>query len=277
MLKAKIEDISLFENFLSIINKFVKQCQFVLTTEKVSVYCKNFESFSTARLLMDSNLMKLNENQKCNKVSICIRDVIAFKSAVSIVQQVEGVSDIEVSLENVDAGNDNVIIKSIKYKGKNGSGFNLITIDFDVIKNFVSKEVVTTLSKDWVFNVNPKNLDIIQSKTGNIVNMDEISAYVYPKDGKVIMELTSKDSMMSNSIALPIANEYTGSLDNAKYNAIAINESSLRIFNILKVTDENDINCFFNIANNVFFISSKLMNNDYYIKSRMFIQMVKGK
>ena len=276
MLKAKIEDISLFENFLSIINKFVQQCQFVLTTEKVSVYCKNPNSFASARLLLDSNLMRLNEGQKYDKVNICIRDVIAFKSAISIVNTVEGVKEIEVQLDDVGS-EENVSIKSIKYKSKNGGSFNLITIDFDVIKDFISKDTSVVLQKDWEFNVNPKNLDIIQNRTNNIVNMDEVSVYIYPKNDKAIVELTSKKSAAINSIALPIADSYKGSLDEAEFNEIAIHESSFRIFNILKVTDENDINCFFNIANNVFFISSHIDSDDLYVKSRLFIQMVKGK
>jgi len=276
MLKAKITDISLFENFLSIINKFVQQCQFVLTTEKVSVYCKNPNNFASARLLLDSNLIKLNEGQKYDKVNICIRDVIAFKSAISIVHSVEDVKEIEVQLDDVVNG-DNVSIKSIKYKSKNGGSFNLITIDFDVIKDFVSKDSSVVLKKDWVFDVNPKNLDIIQNRTNNIVNMDEVSVYIYPKNDKAIIELTSKKSAAINSIALPLSDSYEGSLNDAEFNEIAIHESSFRIFNILKVTESKDINCFFNIANNVFFITSELNDGDNYIKSRLFIQMVRGK
>jgi len=276
MLKAKITDISLFENFLSIINKFVQQCQFSLTTEKVSVYCKNPNDFASSRLLLDSNILKLNEGQKYDKVSICIRDVIAFKSAISIVRTIEDVKEIEVQLDDIQNG-DNVVIRSIRYRSKNGGSFNLITIDFDVIKNFVSKDSTASLQKDWEFNVNPKNLDIIQNKTGNIVSMDEVSVYIYPKNGKAIIELTSKKSAAVNSIALPLADSYTGSLDNASFNEIAIHESSFRIFNILRVTEQKDIDCFFNIANNVFFISSELNDGESYIKARLFIQMVKGK
>ena len=43
------------------------------------------------------------------------------------------------------------------------------------------------------------------------------------------------------------------------------------------MTDEKDIDCFFNISTNVFFITSELNSEGNYIKSRLFIQMVKGK
>ncbi len=276
MLKARISDISLFENFLSIINKFVQQCQFVLTTEKVSVYCKNPVNFASARLLLDSNLLTLNKDQKYDKINICIRDVIAFKSAISIVKTVEDVKEIEIELNEV-VNNDEVLIKNIKYKSKNGGSFNLITIDFDVIKNFISKDSTVSLNKDWEFDIDPKNLDIIQNRTNNIVNMDEVSVYVYPKNNKAIIELTSKKSSAINSISLPVSDSYEGSLENAPYDEIAIHESSFRILNILKATDKKDLHCFFNIENNVFFITSKIVYEDSYIKSRLFVQMIKGR
>lgn len=276
MLKATIYDLAMFENLLGVINKFVQQCQFVLTTKKVDIYCKNPTNFASARLLLDSNVIQLNEGQGVEIVEICIRDVIAFKSAISIIQQIDpDTTEIEINLD--DDSDEGGKIKSISYKSKNGGSFNLITIDFDVIKDFVSKEVKTELSEDWKFNINPKNLDIIQNRTNNIVNMDEISVYIYAEDGKAVFELTSKKSSAINSIALPVANSYEGSLEKCAFKEIAIHESSFRIFNILRVTREKDIECIFDISHNIFRVTSHIENNDCYINSRLFIQMVKGK
>lgn len=277
MLIAQIKDLTLFENLLGIVNKFVPQCQLVLSTSEVGIYCKNPSSFSSSRLLITSNLIVLNENQKYDKVKICIRDVMALKSAIAIVQQVENKNQIKIGLEDVVGADDEIIIKSIKYKSKNGSSFNLITIDFDVIKDFVSKESTTVLKKDWSFYIDPKNLDIIQNRTNAIVNMDEVSAYIYPKNEKVIFELTSRKSSSINSIALPVADSYEGGLDNFSQQAIAIHESSFRIFNILKVASSQDIFCFFNFDNNLFDVESKIQTGEFYVKSRLFIQMIKGK
>ena len=94
---------------------------------------------------------------------------------------------------------------------------------------------------------------------------------------KAIVELSSKKSASINSIAIPISETAEGSLNGFGYKEIAIHESSFRIFNILKTTDPNDIECFFNMENNIFFITSKISLNNYTIKSRLFIQMVKGK
>lgn len=278
MIKATIHDIKLFDNFLGIINKFVQQCQFILDTNGVKVYCKNPTNFSSARLLLDSDVISLNEKQDYTEVKICIRDVIAFKSAISIVEQVEDVNSIELILDTVN-NIDEIFVKSIKYNSKDGGKFNLITIDFDVIRDFVSKDSTAKLSKDWKFNVDPKNLDIAQNRTNNIVNLDEVSVYIYPDEvtKKAIVELSSKKSAAINSVAIPISKTGEGSLEGFGYKEIAIHESSFRIFNILKTTDSNDIECFFNMENNIFFITSKISSNNYTIKSRLFIQMVKGK
>ena len=83
MVKATIHDIKLFDNFLGIINKFVQQCQFILDTDGVKVYCKNPTNFSSARLLLDSDVISLNKKQELSEVKICIRDVIAFPKTAS--------------------------------------------------------------------------------------------------------------------------------------------------------------------------------------------------
>lgn len=276
MIKAKIANITFFDNFLSIINKFVPQCQFIVSKEKTSAYCKNPSSFASSRLLLDTNILTLDQTSKYDSATICIRNIIAFKSALSIVKEVEDIKELTLDLDEVEIDNA-AVVKSIKYKSNKGGSFNIITIDFDVIKEFVSKDAQIKLQQDWIFNVNTRNLDLMQSKTNGIVNLDDVSVYIYPKDDKAIIELTSKKSASVNSIALPLADSFKGSLDNADFKEIAIHESSFRIFNILKVVDPNDIICFFNIENNIFFVTSVLKADNLYVKSRLFIQMVKGK
>jgi hypothetical protein len=280
MLKAKIYDLALFENFLGIINKFVQQCEFVLDTNNLNVYCKNPTAFTSARLLLNTDVIKLNVGQKYQDVRICVRDVVAFKSAISIVQQIENINEIEIGLNEIENEDGTIYIKNIKYKGKNGANFNLITIDFDVIKDFISKDTTTKLVQNWKFNINPKNLDIAQNKTNNIVNINEVGIYIYPesKDGRAVISLASKASAAINSISIPISESSEGSLENFFEPAVCIHESSFRIFNILRVTNSNDIECFFNFDNNVFFITSHLKSeSNYSINSRLFVQMVKGK
>ena len=102
---------------------------------------------------------------------------------------------------------------------------------------------------------------------------------LYPdyENNKAIIELSSKKSASINSVAIPISDSFEGSLKGFGYNEIAIHESSFRIFNILKASFKDELDCFFNCENNVFFITSKITSNEYYISSRLFVQMVKGK
>lgn len=288
MLKATIHDLAMFENFLNVINRFVQQCEFELHTDKVNVFCTNTRDFPSSRLLLDSDTISLDKNQKYESVKIYIRDVMAFKSAISIVKDInDDINSIQLLLDDVkndmgfnDSENENVLIKSIKYNSKNGGKFNLITVDKSVIINYISKELGRKLDKDLSFNINPKNLDILQNRTGNIVDAEEISVYIYPnkEEHNIILDLSSKKSSSTNQIALPIANEYKGSLDNFSYNEIVIHDSAFRILNILKTNEEENLKCFFNIENNVLFVESEIISkNNYKIHSRLLAQMITGK
>ena len=213
---------------------------------------------------------------------------MAFKSAISIIRDInEDLNSIQILLDDVKNemifdDSEKVLIKSIKYNSKKGGKFNLITVDKSVIVNYVSKELSRTLEKNLIFNINPKMLDILQNRTGNIVDSDEISVYIYPNKDKnehnIILDLTSKKSSSTNQIALPISDNYSGSLDGFSYGEIVIHDSAFRILNILKATDSNDLNCFFNIENNVLFVESEIKSkNGYEIHSRLLAQMITGK
>lgn len=288
MLKATIHDLAMFENFLNVINRFVQQCEFELHTDKVNVFCTNTRDFPSSRLLLDSDTISLDKNQEYDTVKIYIRDVMAFKSSISIVRELnEEETSIQLLLDDIKNDTtfnegEKVLIKSIKYNGKNGGKFNLITVDKSVIINYVSKELSRKLEKNLIFNINPKNLDILQNRTGNIVDSDEVSVYIYPNKNKnehnIILDLTSKKSTSTNQIALPISNDYKGSLEGFSYDEIVIHDSAFRILNILKVSDEKHLNCFFNIENNVLFVESEITSkNNYKIHSRLLAQMITGK
>ena len=288
MLTATIHDLAMFENFLNIINRFVQQCEFELHTNKVNVFCSNTRDYPSSRLLLDSDTISLDKNQNYDCVKIYIRDVMAFKSAISIIRDInEDLDSIQILLDDVKNemtfdDSEKILIKSIKYNSKKGGKFNLITVDKSVIVNYVSKELSRTLEKNLIFNINPKMLDILQNRTGNIVDSDEISIYIYPNKDKnehnIILDLTSKKSSSTNQIALPISDDYSGSLEGFSYGEIVIHDSAFRILNILKATDSNDLKCFFNIENNVLFVESEIKSkNGYKIHSRLLAQMITGK
>ena len=277
MIKIEVHNLKAFENFLMIAGKFVQQGQLVITKEKSSFYCKNPKEFSTSRLLLDTNLLTINKNEEIDLIKICIRDIIAFRSSISIIDNVEQVETATLLVEEFLTTDNEYVGKSIQYKGK--TKFKLISVDFQVIEQYISKELSVSLNENWAFNIDPVRLDIIQNRTGNIVNVkDDVSVYLYTDDEtkNVMVDLNAKHATYVNHIALPIAEESTGGLpDHMK--EVAIHESSFRLMNILRVTDKNDLHCAFSEDYNVFLINSELKQDSYYIKSRLLISIIKGK
>ena len=88
------------------------------------------------------------------------------------------------------------------------------------------------------------------------------------KDTLVLGKLTATDSI--------IADKFKGTLPE-ELKEVAIHESSFRLLNILRATETKDINCFFNQDYNIFFIKSQLKQDDFWIKSRLLISIIKGK
>lgn len=286
MIKVQIHDLKSFENFLMIAGKFVQQGQLLLTKECSSLYCKNAKDFSTARLLLDTNAITLDKDELLNNIKVCIRDIAAFRSSINIIQVVEQVNTAELYIEELNQV-DGCYAKYVQYKGK--TKFKLICVDIQVIEQYVSQELnVTDMEHTWEFNIDPVRLDIIQNRTGSIVNVkDDVSIYLYGEntntsneDGTLIkhvmVDLNSRNSTYINSIALPIADTYNGELPE-HLPEVAIHESSFRLLNILRVNDMNDLSCFFNKQYNIFFINSQLNDDSIWIKSRLLISIIKGK
>jgi len=277
MIKTNIKSLHLFEQFLMVASKFVQQGQLIITKEKSSLFCKNTQDFATSRLLLDTNTLVIDSSESIDSITVCIRDINALKSSISIIQTVEMIDSCILELEDVPNIEGELTAKTIRYNGK--AKFKLITVDFQIVEKYVSKELNIQLTKDWEFYINPINLDILQNRTSSIVNVtDEVSIYIYPDQTKhnVMVDLSSRQANYMNSIALPISDTYTGMLTN-KLSEVAVHESAFRLFNILKVSGEKALPCFFNNQYNVFFVSSEINENSFWIKSRLLSQIIKGK
>jgi hypothetical protein len=286
MVKIKVHDLKSFENYLGVAGKFVQQGQLIIQKTRSSLYCKNARDFSTARLLLDTNSITLDDSAECEELFICLRDITALRSSINILQTVEQVNEAILTVDTFEE-DSKLYGKYIEYKGK--AKFKLISVDFQVIEQFVSKNLTTELNKDWIFNIDPARLDIIQNRTSNIVNVqDDVSVYIYGEENsetnekRVVVDLTSKKSSYVNSIALPIAENYVGKLPD-DLPEIAIHESSFRLLNILRVTDKNSLICFFNNQHNIFFVTSFIKNKanedspEIWITSKLILGIIKGK
>ena len=235
--------------------KFVQQGQLVIKKDFSSLYCRNSKDFSTARLLLDTNSLTLDPSEQIDVIKMCLRDITALRSSINIIQVVEQINEATLELDEVN-DNGEYLAQSIQYKGK--TKFKLIAVDFQVIEQYISKETTAQFNKTWEFFIDPVRLDIIQNRTGNIVNVqDDVSVYFTTQDNQVIIDLTSKQAKHINSISLPIADTYKGSLPK-DMPEVAIHDSTFRLLNILRVTEKDNIDCFFDENYNIFFISSKI-------------------
>lgn len=278
MLKIKIHDLKKFENFLTIAGKFVQQGQLIVSKEKTCFFAKNQQEFSNSRLLLYTNVLTTNETDEV--VKICLKDLSAFRSSISIVQTVENINELILDVEQTINTDNTYFAKKIIYTGK--TKFKLVCVDAQIIEQYISKDLEVKLNKTWEFNIDPLKLDIIQNRTGSIVNVkDDVSIYIGQNTDthEVFVNLAAKTSSFVNSFSLPISDNYNGSLT-TETNDVAITESSFRLMNILRVTDKNNINCFFDEEYNVFCITSRLgptKDDKYFIISKVLMNIVKGK
>lgn len=275
MVKAEIKNLKLLEEFFVVAHKFIQQGQLIINKDKSSLFCKNPQDFSTSKLMLDTNALVLSQSANINCIKYCIKDISSLRSSLAIISQVENINECVLELEDIPNPDGTIYAKTLKYKGI--AKFKLISIDPAIIDKFITNELKTELTEDWKFTINPINLDILQNRTSSIVNVDsDVSIYIYPdkETGKVMVDLNSRQSDYINSIALPISDSYEGGL-NIKMSEVAIHESAFRIFNILKVKENLD--CFFSTKYNIFFIKSEIIRDNYYIKSRLMCQIIKGK
>lgn len=277
MIKAEIKNIKMFEEFLNIVNKFVPQCMIEIGLDNTTVYCKNSRDYPSARLLLDTNLIQLKEKQNVESVKVCIRDVVAFRTAIGIISQVDDkIETITINLDgDFDTETGDYIVRAMKYSG--ASKFNLATVDFQIVEQYVSKNITNELKSIWDFYINPRKLDIVQNRTSNIVNMEEVSIYLYSENGKVIADLASRQSPTTNSISIPISDTYNGELKDSGFEEVCVHDSAFRLFNILRVNGLDELNCLFDSTYNVFYLTSQLENMGYYVKSRLLVKIIQGK
>ena len=287
MRKAQIKNLLFFDEFLKVVGRFVSQCQFVLTSDELNVYCRNPDSYQTSRLLLKTNSMCLADDEKDLVCEICIKDVIALKSALSLIVQIEDKNEASVSIDTVQEDSNKETGLQISYKGPKGYKFKLKSGNYDIMKNFISKDSTTVLQHDWEFALDPKMLSLAQNKVSNIVKFEDVNVSFCKADGSdsVLVSLENDANKALNALEIPVASSSKGDFDNIFDDAtskitskgkICIHESSFRIFNILSV--EDDISCFYNKKYKTFFIaSSKENDTGLFIKSRLFAQSVKAK
>lgn len=284
MIRLKINDVKEFQNFITIIGKFAPQCQLVITKEKCMSFCKNLTEYNSARLDIESNTLIIEQKQKVEKIKLCIRDIQALKSAINTIILVQPEKkQIILNIEQTITPDNQVFGKKINYKG--GVKFSILTIDRQIILNYINKGLSTDLQrgKIWKFNIDPRKLDIVQNRTNSIVNISQdVSVYITQSEDKqkVMCNLMAKKTNFNNSICIPIADEYQGNLDSIKeiMDDPCISCSSFRLMNLLRISDKQYLKCSFNNEFKCFIVESEILkDNNTYIKATVLMGIIKGK
>lgn len=280
MIKLTVKNVKQFQNFLSIISKFTSQCELNIYKDRCETYCKNLNEYSSARFDTITNLIFIQQKQKYDCIKLCIRDVNALRSSMNIISLVESAKEqITLNIQEIITPQKEIFGRKISYNGK--AKFNLITIDRQIIENYIGNIIKADIDADiiWSFNIDPKKLDIIQNRTNSIINMDDVSVYIQDnEENEVICSLMAKQSSYNNSISLPIADSYTGSIDSIRNVLdLCISGSSFRLINILKVTNSQNLKGSYNKKYNFFRFDSDITKDNFYIKSRVLVNIVKGK
>ena len=298
LVKARIANTNVFDNLLFTLAKFTKQCELDISKTGVAVFSKNTQSFSSSKLILKSNCLVIDSSSSYSLAKMGVRDIMALRSAIMIAKATLSEDDasknvLEVILRGEPAGGEDKVftVNELIYAAAEGGSFSVKAIGIDIISDFVSKDVSTAIKPDCSFNVNVKNLDILQNKTAALIKLDDVNKFIYEKNGKIVMELSkvaSDDaSKFTNSISLPIASSYDGeslvklmgSANEAKTKSmpIFIAESSFRIFNILKVVDSKDIRCSILQKFKALIVDSRVEDDGFFIDSRLLVQQVYGK
>jgi hypothetical protein len=185
------------------------------------------------------------------------------------------VSSIDLML--FETRGDDSLIEKIVYSNSEGS-FELNTVDPNTVESAKTTDVKTKFTPDCVFEINARNLDILQNKTNAVIGDTEVRPHIeYSEDKKIMMSLRikkdDKNFRNTNRISLPLTDKYEGAL---KYpngmDSIVIDDSSFRIMNILKATD--GIKCSILNKYNALMVESSIHSDEMFITSLVLIQFV---
>ena len=138
------------------------------------------------------------------------------------------------------------------------------------------------MSRDFQFKIDPAALDIAQNKTGSIVDTtSEVSVYICPdrQSHKVLVDLSSRTSDLTNTFTIPLADTYNGDMVNEDTNIpisqVAVHDSAFRCFNLLRV--KTPIDCYFMSKFFMFVIETEVKRDDFFINLKTMISVIKGK
>ena len=272
-----MKDVKAVIKFLTTVMRYVDRGKFEINKNMCSLYCKNpSEQFNNSRLILKTNLITLKSDSDIDSISISFSDFSSLKSSLAIIDTVNQNNDdtsveFNVCYSSVDG---QYIASDLSYTGN--TEINLKAVNPEILTNFITTDLKSAITGDWVFHLNPINWNILLSKTSSIVNYDTSSLYLMCKNNKVFAQIASRLTNYSNSIGLYISDQYQGEIP-PEYKEVSVSEPSFRMFNLLQLNDSENIIIKYNHKNKVFVSESVDKNDDYYVACVFLCRIIVGK
>jgi len=134
-------------------------------------------------------------------VEFCFQDLSKLKKSINLIASIEALDEVDLDFNGT----------FISYKGD--VKFKLKTVKEDVVAQFVSTKLKSSLETIYTFNVTAESIkQVIQCF--NIVNNQDAKVYLSLSDDgkKIIAEVDNKLEQYTNSVGIPISDEIEGTV-----------------------------------------------------------------
>jgi len=220
MSKLLIQDIIVFQDFVASIFKLIPACKFEINKDGCNV--NGINDSRTVRAFFKTNSIISNE-----PVSFCIDDIsklnTCLNTLVSFNENASGKYELDFDNTFISCSTD------IKFK--------LRLIKEDVIAQYVSNSLTTTLENTFGCKINTQLMKKLCS-ISSINSSDNPKVYITKVDDKIFAEVDDKEVRITNSIGIPLSNDFYGSWDGQ---VLIIKLDMFRLWNLVNA-DVIDIN-----------------------------------
>lgn len=202
-----VKNVSGLVEFLNGIIKIVPSCKFELNKSGCKVSAISDNKTIRAYFLTDA----ISSEEEC---SFSFMDLSLLFKSIKLLDN----SDIKDCVLNFDG-------TFIYHTGK--IKFKLKVCKPEAIDKYLSSEIKTQLDTIYSFECEADTIKRVCSQL-SIVEQDNSKVYFVEQDGNILAELDDKSNVMSNSISIPLADNYQG-----KYELATISFANFKLFSVL--------------------------------------------
>jgi hypothetical protein len=247
--KIKINDIGVFNKMITSVSKIVQDAKFIFTKDgdvKVNVInsAQTIRAFFTAK-----GIVEVDE-----EIEFCFKDILTLKKSIDLISKFECCEDAVLDFDGT----------FISYK--NEVKFKLKAVKSEIIEQYITTEIKTKLEPVFSFNTTDETIkQVVQCS--NIVNNPDAKIYISKNKENIIAEVDDAQNKMSNSIAVPISDDFDGEIGKP----VALTVENFLALNTLKPLDEINVTY---TDKSVFEV--RVVDDTDFIELYMIITTVKG-